>query len=89
MINNKKQKIEQKQTNSFWGWFFMSYVGICWMYKSSIFIPILLFLWFINGWNITKFISDSFILGSNSLKTCFTVFGFFGVLGSLSLISMI
>jgi hypothetical protein len=89
MIANKKQKTEEKNSNSFWGWLFISYLSICWLYTSSIFIPALFFLWALNGWGISKFISHNYILGSDSVKNSFTVFGFFGVLGSLSLISVI
>jgi hypothetical protein len=89
MIKNNKQIKEQNFTNSFWGWLFVGYLGICLIYKSSILIPMLFFLWLINGWGIFNFISHNCILGSDSVKKCFTVFGFLGVLGSILLISVL
>jgi hypothetical protein len=89
MTNNKQQKKEETFTNSFWGWFFVSYLLICLIYTSSVIIPIIFFLWILNGWNISNFISHNFILGSNSVKKCFNIFTFLGVLGLLLLISVI
>jgi hypothetical protein len=89
MIANKKTATNQKYSNPFWGWIFICYLSVCWIYTSSLFIPALFFLWAINGWNISKFISDNFVLGSDSVKNCFAAFAFFAVLGSISLVSRI
>lgn len=89
MIKNNKKIKEEKFTNSFWGWLFVGYLGICLIYKSSILIPILFFLWLVNGFGISTFLSHKHILGSDSVKKCFTIFGFLGILGSLLLISVL
>jgi len=89
MIVDKKQKNRDNNSDSFWGWFFISYLFICCMYTSLIFIPILFFLWVLNGWSISKLISHNCVLGEDSVKNCFTVFLFFGILGLLLLASII
>jgi hypothetical protein len=72
--------------SGFLGTLFCSYVIICSMILGQVLTPILFILWLFIGWVPSRYISDFFILGSETVKTSFTLFLYFGVAGTITLL---
>lgn len=83
------QRESKKSNFQFVGWYVIAYLGACGFVMGKVVIPALFILWLFCGWAATRLVVDAFVLGDESAKATATVAGFVGVLGAISLLSLI
>lgn len=84
------QKTRESKSNfQFVGWYAIAYLAACSFVMGKIVLPAIFILWLFCGWKVMSFISDTFVIGDESVKTTVTIAGFAGVLGVVSLLSLL